>query len=72
MGAATIILGVLCGVFGLYEAYDSWADGVVAGFEAREPFPRSVHFRALYIAGYRIGADAREAWRLERLSRGDR
>ena len=52
-----------------YIAYDSWSRGAIDGFEAQAPFNRAAMSRALYIAGYRIGAEAR---RIERLNRGER
>ena len=67
MGAAAIILGALCGVCLAYAAYLSWATGATGGFDANGPSTHSVAFRALYIAGYRIGAEAR---RLEQMNRG--
>lgn len=69
MSAAAIILGALCGVCLAYAAYLSWATGAADGFDANGPSTHSVAFRALYISGYRIGAEAR---RIERLNRGER
>ena len=67
MSAAGVILGALCGACLAHTAYLSWAMGAADGFDANGPSTHSVAFRALYIAGYRIGAEAR---RLEQMNRG--
>ena len=68
MIASGVIFAVCWLVGVLYMAYDSWSNGVADGFASRDPWAPSYKssFRGLYVAGYRVGADA---LRIERLNR---
>lgn len=69
MTAASVICAFLLAVSLAYAAYDSWACGVSDGGEGSlmGASSHAMTFRALYVLGYRVGA---EALYLERLNRG--